>query len=60
MLFRSGHALKDPNITVAYHTKADAELAATYADYGVSHADFANPPIVVEDDLEKIVAAIEE
>lgn len=56
----TGHALKDPNVTVAYHTRTNAELSETYADYGVSRADYANSPIVVEDDLDKIIAAIEE
>ncbi len=56
----TGHTLKDPTITVAYHTKPDAELESIYHDYGVSRAEFANPPVVVEDDLDAIVAAIEE
>ena len=55
----TGHALKDPHATVAYHTKAGAELAADYGDYGVRAAAFANRPVVVADDLGKIVAAIQ-
>ena len=54
----TGHPLKDPNITVAYHTRTQEQLKDTYGGYGVSGATFANRPIVVEDDLEKIVAAI--
>jgi len=55
----TGHALKDPHATVAYHTKAGAELAEDYGEYGVRTAAYANRPVAVEDDLEKIVAAIQ-
>jgi len=55
----TGHALKDPHATVAYHTKTDAELAAEYGGYGVRSAAFGNRPVVVADDLAKIVAAIQ-
>jgi len=55
----TGHPLKDPNITVAYHTRSDADLADTYAGYGVGGATFGNRPIAVEDNLEKIIAAIQ-
>jgi threonine synthase len=54
----TGHPLKDPNTTVAYHTKDDAQLATEYGAYGVRQAAYANRPIVVEDDPDKIVAAI--
>ncbi len=56
----TGHALKDPNITVAYHTKTDEQLREKYGDYGVERAAFANRPRVVEDDMDAIVRAIEE
>jgi threonine synthase len=56
----TGHLLKDPTATVAYHTKTDAELAETYGDYGVRTAAFANRPIVVEDNMDAIVKAMEE
>ena len=55
----TGHALKDPHATVAYHTRKDGELAEDYGAYGVRTAAFANRPIVVEDNLDKIVAAIQ-
>jgi threonine synthase len=55
----TGHALKDPNLTVAYHTLAEADLAEKYGAWGVRAAAHANRPVVVEDDLEKIVAAIQ-
>jgi len=55
----TGHALKDPHATVAYHTLAADQLREEYGAYGVGAAPHANRPIVVEDDLEKIVAAIQ-
>jgi len=55
----TGHALKDPHATVAYHTKSDGELAQEYGAYGVRAAAYANRPVAVEDDLAKIVAAIQ-
>ena len=55
----TGHALKDPHATVAYHTRKDGELAEDYGAYGVRTAAYANRPVVVEDNLEKIVAAIQ-
>jgi threonine synthase len=55
----TGHALKDPHATVAYHTKAGAELAEDYGAYGVRTAAYANRPVAVEDNLEKIIAAIQ-
>ena len=55
----TGHALKDPHATVAYHTKSDGELAQEYGAYGVRAAAYANRPVLVEDDLAKIVAAIQ-
>jgi threonine synthase len=56
----TGHVLKDPTVTVAYHTKSDQDLAAAYGDYGVGSARFSNKPIVVEDNIEAIVKAIKE
>lgn len=56
----TGHPLKDPNITVDYHTLGDEALAEKYAAYGVSAAESANQPIVVADDLDAIIRLIEE
>ena len=55
----TGHALKDPHATVAYHTMTDAQLAKAYKAYGVRGAAHANHPVLVEDNLEQIVAAIQ-
>jgi len=54
----TGHALKDPHATVAYHTLTGEQLASEYGACGVRGAAYANRPVAVEDDLEKIVAAI--
>jgi threonine synthase len=54
----TGHTLKDPNVAVAYHTETDEALREKYGPYGVRGAACANKPIVVEDDLDKIIAAI--
>jgi threonine synthase len=56
----TGHALKDPNVTVGYHTLDAAALGEKYAPYGVASAQFANQPVAVDDDLETIIRAIEE
>ncbi len=45
----TGHELKDPNATIAYHS----------GEKGRSAGHFANQPIVVENDLEKIISALE-
>jgi len=55
----TGHALKDPHLTVAYHTGDAAALSRDYGEYGVTGAPHANRPTVVDDDLEKIIAAIQ-
>jgi threonine synthase len=54
----TGHTLKDPHATVAYHTSDEEKLRADYGACGVTGASYANRPVVVEDDLEKIIAAI--
>lgn len=55
----TGHPLKDPNITVAYHTMEADAIDATYGAYGFHAAAYANRPIPVADDLDKIVAALQ-
>ena len=67
----TGHELKDPNVTVDYHSDADHSTAnhsaaSHSADSGksdktpaeASSPRFANRPIVVENDLEQIIAAL--
>ena len=55
----TGHPLKDPNITVAYHTLGEAAITEKYGAYGFTKAPHANRPVRVPDDLDAIVAAIQ-
>ncbi|MDP6380541.1 MAG: threonine synthase [Phycisphaerae bacterium] len=55
----TGHALKDPNLTVAYHSATVEELREKYGRYGLDAAPYANRPKVVKDDLDAIIRAIE-
>lgn len=55
----TGHQLKDPNATVAYHA-ADRELFnKVLGSYGVDRATFANRAVVVPNNLSEIVKAIQ-
>ncbi len=55
----TGHLLKDPDATVAYHT-ADRDLFdKVLGSRGVRRAEFANRAVVVPNDLDEIVKAIE-
>ncbi|MDO4551292.1 MAG: threonine synthase [Planctomycetia bacterium] len=56
----TGHQLKDPVTTVAYHSADATKFQETLGCRGVYRADFANSPLPVENDLEKIIAAIQE
>lgn len=55
----TGHQLKDPTATVAYHTADQAEFNRVLGSRGVSRAAFANRAIQVENDLDEIVRAIQ-
>ncbi len=54
----TGHQLKDPTATVAYHSADEELFAEKLGSRGVTVATFANRPVVVENDLQKIVAAL--
>jgi len=54
----TGHELKDPNTTVAYHSGGAEQTEETPAEQGATGQRFANQPIVVENDLEKIIDVI--
>lgn len=56
----TGHQLKDPDVTVAYHSGDQALFEAKLGSRGVQKAEFANSPIVVENNLEKIIAVLEQ
>jgi threonine synthase len=54
----TGHQLKDPNTTVAYHS-ADPELfEKTLGSRGVQRATFANRAVAVANDLDQIINTI--
>jgi threonine synthase len=55
----TGHALKDPTATVAYHTADQKTFDEVLGVRGVRQAPFANRAVPVPNDLDAIVAAIE-
>ena len=54
----TGHQLKDPTATVAYHTADRQQFDKVLGSRGVRRAAFANHPVAVSNDLEEIVNAI--
>ena len=54
----TGHQLKDPDATVAYHSGDKALFEAKLGTRGVETAAYANSPIVVENNLQKIIEAL--
>jgi len=54
----TGHELKDPNVTVKYHTGVDTKAIEDQAPRTPPHGKLSNKPVVVEDDLKKIVSAL--
>jgi threonine synthase len=54
----TGHQLKDPHATVAYHSYTAEKLAEDYGAYGVSMQDYANRPVQVVNDADAIIEAI--
>lgn len=55
----TGHELKDPNVTVKYHTGIDTKAVQDQAPREKPHGKLSNPPIPVADDLEAILKALE-
>jgi threonine synthase len=55
----TGHQLKDPTATVAYHTTDQQEFNRVLGSRGVQRAAFANRAVAVPNDLDKIVQAIQ-
>jgi threonine synthase len=55
----TGHQLKDPTATVAYHTADQAEFNRVLGSRGVTRAAFANRAVQVENNLDEIIRAIE-
>ncbi len=54
----TGHQLKDPHATVAYHSYSEEDLKADYGQYGISTSEYANKPVPVANDLGQIIDAI--
>lgn len=55
----TGHQLKDPTATVAYHTTDQDKFNEVLASRGVSRASFANRAVAVPNELDAIVRAIQ-
>ncbi len=54
----TGHQLKDPTATVAYHAADREQFDGVLGSRGVRRAAFANRAVVVPNDLEEIIKAI--
>ena len=55
----TGHLLKDPDATVAYHTTDQEKFNKVLGSRGVRRASFANRAVAVPNDLDEIVRAIQ-
>ena len=55
----TGHQLKDPTATVAYHTSDQKEFDRVLGSRGVGSASFANRAVQVANDLDEIVRSIQ-
>ena len=58
MCILTGHQLKDPTATVAYHSTDQDQFDQVLGSRGVRRAGFANRPIVVANDLDDIIRSI--
>jgi threonine synthase len=54
----TGHQLKDPTATVAYHSIDQDQFDQVLGSRGVRRAGFANRPVVVANDLDDIIRTI--
>jgi threonine synthase len=54
----TGHQLKDPTATVAYHSADQEQFDKVLGSRGIHSAKFANRAIAVPNDLDKIIKAI--
>ena len=55
----TGHALKDPTATVAYHSADQKTFEEVLGKRGVRRATYANRAVQVPNDLDEIIKAIE-
>ncbi len=51
----TGHQLKDPHATVAYHSFTEEKLRESYGEFGVATSAFANHPIRVANSVDDII-----
>ncbi|NLF72395.1 MAG: threonine synthase [Candidatus Anammoximicrobium sp.] len=56
----TGHQLKDPTATVAYHTTDQEHFQKILGSRGIQHAAFANHAVAVPNDLRQIIQALEQ
>ena len=54
----TGHQLKDPTATVAYHTTDQDTFNQVLGSRGVKRAAFANRAVAVSNELDDIIRAI--
>ncbi|MDR1535057.1 MAG: pyridoxal-phosphate dependent enzyme [Planctomycetota bacterium] len=54
----TGHQLKDPHATVAYHSYPEDKLRSDFGGFGVTASPFANRPIPVANSLGEIIDVI--
>src|SRR3954454_10170 len=54
----TGHQLKDPTATVAYHGTDQENFEKVLGSRGVHRAGFANRPVIVPNDLDDIIRTI--
>ncbi len=54
----TGHQLKDPTATVAYHSGDQDQFDKILGSRGVQRAGFANRPVAVANELDDIIRAI--
>jgi threonine synthase len=55
----TGHQLKDPTATVAYHTTDQQKFNEVLGSRGVKRASYANRAVAVSNDLDEIIKAIQ-
>jgi threonine synthase len=55
----TGHQLKDPDATVAYHTTDQEKFNQVLGRRGVKRASYANRAVAVSNNLEEIIRAIQ-
>jgi threonine synthase len=55
----TGHQLKDPTATVAYHTTDQQKFNEVLGSRGVKRASYANRAVAVSNDLTEIIKAIQ-